>query len=361
MSMSGEIMSQDRVVAIVRDDLITEIDERLAPIYLCRTKDVKGWLEGRAIDAHRTNSRLLKKALRLTSFGDRDLVLSVYAATITDSYWFRPEGSDLCYDAVRFRENYFDKLALTGDPDNFNQPASRTPELTNIGSYEKCWRLINGRWWIYKSETQEERFSEIFISRLGKMLGFDMALYEAADGFVRSPDFTDGAAVNFESMRSLTGDDEDYSKNFDCLYQLFPVLAKDYLKLIYMDTLCYNMDRHTGNYGLLRDVRTGQILKMAPNFDNNIALISRGYPKDVERKSDRLISFLSEFLKQNSQAKRMYDSLKIPTVTEKMIDAAMDGIPGEVNREYVKQFVLSGQQQLRQAVQSPIRKQGMRL
>lgn len=37
MSMSGEIMSQDRVVAIVRDDLITEIDERLAPIYLCRT------------------------------------------------------------------------------------------------------------------------------------------------------------------------------------------------------------------------------------------------------------------------------------------------------------------------------------
>lgn len=361
MSINGEIMSRDRIVAVVRDDLIVELDEQLAPLFLRRTKDVRGWLEHRVIDPHRTNSRLLKRALRLTSLDDSDVVLTVHAATITDTYWFRPQGSDLRYDDVRFRENLFDKLALTGDPDSFNQPESRTPELTNIGSYEKCWRLIDGKWWIYKSASPEELFSEIFISRLGRMMGFDMAEYEAEKGYVRSPDFTSGAAVNFESMRSLMDGEDDYSLNYDCLYSLSPDLAADYLKLIYMDTLFFNMDRHTENYGVLRDVQTGRILRMAPNFDNNIALITRGYPSDVERKSDRLISFLSEFLKKNATAKRMYESLKIPTVTDKMIDAAMEGIPGEIDRAYVRRFVLNGQRQIGLITNPPVQRRGIRL
>ena len=39
------------------------------------------------------------------------------------------------------------------------------------------------------------------------------------------------------------------------------------------------MDRHTENFGLLRDNDGGEIIKPAPNFDNNIALISRGIPR----------------------------------------------------------------------------------
>ena len=52
--------------------------------------------------------------------------------------------------------NYFDNLALKGDPDSIeriNHPeilTSRSPELTNIGSFEKCWKLENQEWWLYK-------------------------------------------------------------------------------------------------------------------------------------------------------------------------------------------------------------------
>lgn len=346
MMINGEIMSMDRVVAVVRDDRVTEIDEQLAPLWFRRGGDVRGWLEHRAIDTHRTNSRLLKKVLRLTTADDADVVLSVHAATITDTYWFRPAGSNLSYKDVCFTENQFDKLALSGDPNSFNLPTSRTPELTNVGSYEKCWRLIDGRWWIYKTASDFELFSEIFISRLGNAMGFSMAQYEADAGYVRSPDFTDGAAVNFESMRSLMGEDEDYTNNFNCLYALSPALSFDYLRLIYMDTLCFNMDRHTGNYGLLRDVQTGQILRMAPNYDNNIALISRGYPRDVERQSDRLISLFHEFLEKCPNAKQIYESLMIPPVTEEMLDDAMRGIPVEVDKDRVKQFILNGQRRI---------------
>ena len=84
--LNGEIMSGDKVVATVDDGLITGSDQALLPLYLKRTDDVEGWLRGRAIDSHRTNSRLLKKALRLTSADDAEVTLSVNAATITDSH-----------------------------------------------------------------------------------------------------------------------------------------------------------------------------------------------------------------------------------------------------------------------------------
>lgn len=115
-----------------------------APLYIQRTNNFVGWLLSRCINLHRTNSRLLRKALRLTNTNEVELVLKYNAAAITDSYWFKPENTDLKYDDVRFKENLFDTLALRGDPDGFSIPPQRTPELTNIGSFEKCWRLIDG-------------------------------------------------------------------------------------------------------------------------------------------------------------------------------------------------------------------------
>ena len=56
------------------------------------------------------------------------------------------------------------------------------------------------------------------------------------------------------------------------------------------------MDRHTENFGLLRDVETGNIISLALNYDNNIALISKGYPSDVTRENDGLIRFFRDFI-----------------------------------------------------------------
>ncbi len=174
-----------------------------------QTGDVISWLASRAIDKRRTNYRLLKKALRLQSSDAAEIVLSVNAAKIEDRYWIKPEGSELCWEDVRFKENFFDTLALRGDPDSFSRKSSRTPELTNTGSFEKCWRLVDSAWWMYKSGNQLEYFSELFICRLGEKLGLDMAHYEMDDYYIRSMDFTHGAKVNFEPISALMGENED--------------------------------------------------------------------------------------------------------------------------------------------------------
>ena len=404
-ALNGEILSKDTVIAIVRDGSITESDAALLPLYLKRTGDAESWIAGRAIDSQRVNSRLLKKALRLSAAGNVETALNVNAATITDNYWFRPAGSALSYDEIRYRFNHFDKLALRGDPDSFNLPYSRTPELTNIGSFEKCWRLDGGRWWIVKRGTVLERFSELFICKLGQALGFPMAAYEAEDGAIKSPDFTGGASVNFEAAEGIVGDEEDYGYNLNAFITLrgramrsgdsalpseftrsgdsalpgeftrsgesalpseftrfdepalpFEMaipgeLAEQYLQIIYMDALCFNMDRHTKNYGVLRDAESGEILRMAPNFDNNIALFALGVPKDIGRANDKLISLFLDLLKADCRALSIVKNFPAPT--EPMIEECLRQIPidideclrqttGDTGKKTVTDFIMNG-------------------
>ena len=140
--MNFYIMSKDVTVAKWQDNKLEAINENLLPLYLKNTGNVEKWIETRAIDCHRANSRLLKKALRLAKKDDTSTVLSVNAATITDNYWIKPIDSDLTYKDVRFDNDYFATLALTGNYDSFNRAGNRkiskTPELTDIGSFEKC-------------------------------------------------------------------------------------------------------------------------------------------------------------------------------------------------------------------------------
>ena len=352
--ITGTLMSEDRAVAEVKNGEITECDESLLPLYLKRTRNVEGWLASRAIDAHRTNSRLLKKALRLRTADDAQIALAVNAATVTDRYWFRPEGSTAVYKDIRFKENYFDSLALRGDPDGFSHKPSRTPELTNTGSYEKCWRLIDGVWWMYKNENQNEMFSELFICNLGEKLGLDMAHYELDGEFIRSGNFTDGTEYNFEPISAIMDENDDYSDCFNSIYEISSELAEQYLRIIWLDTVCYNMDRHTENFGFLRDVHSGKIISMAPNYDNNIALISRGYPNSTSRENDGLVRFFRDFLRDNPTAGKMFQSMTLPEITENMIDECFSEIPIDVDRKFIKEFILNGQSIVQRIIEEDI-------
>lgn len=342
MIPNGIIMCGDIETAKINNEIVEPINFDLMPIYIQRTSDVRGWLESRAIDSHRTNSRLLKKALRLTNSHDIDVVLRVHAATITDNYWFKEAGTELLYDGIRFKDNIFDKLALYGDPDSFNQKSDSTPELTNIGSYEKCWRLCDGQWWLYKQGNDNERFSELFISLLGKRLGFNMAHYELEDGYIKSIDYTNNASVNYEPMSSFVGDDEDYQTSFNILHEISWEAAQDFVNMIYLDTICFNMDRHTKNYGILRNFRTGEVTGLAPNFDNNIALISRGYPKNIERSSDKLIELFCEFIENNEEAYDMYSKIDTDSITKSLINELIGHTGFDVDREHICKFILNG-------------------
>lgn len=346
--MDFYIMSKDVVVAKWQNNNLEVMNEKLLPLYLKNTGNVEKWLETRAIDCHRANSRLLKKALRLTEKDDISTVLSVNAATITDNYWIKPVDSDLTYEDVRFDNDNFANLALTGNYDSFNRVAnsktSKTPELTNIGSFEKCWKLRNGEWWMYKKANHDEMFSELFIYKLGSELGFKMAEYERGNGVIKTKDFTDNALVNFEPAFNILGDDEDYIKTVEMLKVVCPDAIGDYVNMLFLDTICANPDRHTFNFGILRDADNGEILGLAPNFDNNMALISRGYPKNITRKNDLLIKLFNELMEHDAILKKY-----VPTLSEDLIKKVIKSVGMRVKAKEITEFIMNGYNLIRNA------------
>ena len=334
-----EILSGDTLVATWNDNNLTVHNEYLLPLYFKTFDDSDLWLKSRAIDNKRTNARLLKKALRLENKDDISTVIHVNAATITDNYWIRPIGSSLTYADVKFDNDYFASLALKGNYDSFNKAASRghtkSPELTNVGSFEKCWKLKDGKWWMHKKATLPEMFSELFVYELGTALGMNMARYEKGTGCIKSLDFTSQGSVNFEPASAFMGDNEDYIDVIEALEGICPDAIPDYIKLIFMDTICANPDRHTNNFGLMRDVESGKLLGLAPNYDNNMALISRGYPAKPNA-NDLLISLFRDVMDAYPEYKEY-----IPAVTEEIIDTVIQKINMKVKAKEIKEYVLA--------------------
>lgn len=352
--MDKLVMSKDRVVA--RFDSMNHLvwkDEELCPLYFKRTENLDGWLTSRAIDSHRPNSRLLKKALRLAERDDVSTVLAVHAVTVTDTYWVKDSESDLTWDDVRFQKDYFSTLALKGDYNSFTTAnksgKTHTQELTNIGSFEKCWRLKDGVWWLYKQADAFELFSEYFISLLGKCLGFDMAVYIPCSDYVRprtrairTRDFTNGASVNFEPLDAVMGENvEDYLHTYNTLKPFGQDIASDYVSIVFMDALCANPDRHSFNLGILRDVDTGKVLRLAPNFDNNMALIARGYPAKCSHGSDLLISDFNALLASGAYWKGYGDHRTLPVINEELLEKTIRTTGLKVRAKDIVEYLMA--------------------
>jgi hypothetical protein len=329
---SGSVMSRDTVVVKIEENNIIEMDKELAPLYIVKTNDFEGWLKMRSIDLHRTNSRLLKKVLRLNTNDEIEIVLTANAATITDTYWVKEKSLTLLYKDIKFTKDTLSDLALYGDPNAFSKGPEPTPELTNIGSYEKCWKRKNGKWHMYKQGSDFEKFSEVFAYELGDKLGFNMAKYDIEGKYVVSEDFTNNGQVNYEPMHSIMLDNEDYMDNINILKEMDDRLVRDYLDIIFLDTIIMNVDRHTFNYGLLRDVNLGTILSLAPNFDNNLALISRGYAKSQER-NDLMVKLFLEVIKNVEY--------KIPLLTKEMIKNVAKNVMAKVKVEIDINYIVN--------------------
>lgn len=335
------VMSGNKEVAVVENGKTHILDEALAPLYLKRTRNFEKWVSDRAIDATRPNSRVLKKVhgiSRLSS--DYDTAMLYNAACITDNFWVRK--NDETWDDVRFDNDMYFKTAISSDPDSFNLKPSKSPELTNIGSREKGWRLINGEWWLYKNEPGERAKFEHLTYRIGHILGFDMAYYEMDGEFIRTKDVTEGRS-NLQAIDALVYDhngivDENMEYNYDTLRSIDPNLANQYMNLKYMDVLVNNVDRHTKNYAVLTSQETGEIIKLAPNYDNDMAFY--GYPEILVKK-DR--GEMREFL---ALAERV--GYVPPAIDEDELDSLLT----EFGLSELNEYILAGERLVTKTVSS---------
>ena len=337
--LTGSIMLEDTVVAVYENGQLISKDEKLCPLLINKTHDVVRFLAGRAIDKTRTNARLLKKALQIHETEDELIALYSYGATITDNYWFKPKKSKIKYKDISFDGDFYSDLALTGELIVLPRTPRLTPQLTTPGSYEKCWRKVDGKWWLYKKGNENEIFSELFCSLLAKELNIPTAIYEQSENFIRTLNFAD--KYNFEPISSIALDDDSYENVFNSIIKFGEDLAKQYLLLVWYDCLINNIDRHNENCGLLRNKKTGKIVSLAPNFDNNLALISRSEVLNINTKNDGFINIFISFLKQNSKAYALFKQIELPILDRETIKRCFDQITIKKDEDTISKYLIN--------------------
>lgn len=96
------------------------------------------------------------------------------------------------------------------------------------------------------------------------------------------------------------------------------------LDIIFMDALCYNIDRHTFNFGILR--RDGEIVGLAPNFDNNLGLSGVLNDKSLES-----TWYSTSFTRNNYKSILQEFKYNIPEIDfgqiKKIINSTLEGFP----------------------------------
>ena len=346
-SYTGYVMKEDKIVATFDKGILTYINEDKCPLIIKRTHSLNEFLKLRVIDSSRTNARLLKKILNIKSDEDELVSLSNYASSISDNYWFKPKNSKLKYDDISFTNDIFFDLSLKGIVTIYPNKNCLTPDLTTTGSFEKGWRYINGTWYLYKSGKKEEIFSELFYSTLLDRLNVPTVKYELEDGYIKSKNFAD--IYNFEPIFSYLGRNDDYSYVYNQLLKLDENIAKQYLVLIYFDTLLYNVDRHNENYGLLRDKKTGKIISLAPNFDNNLSLISLNKILNTN-KNEGFLSLYLKFINSNKNIKEAYKEISLPIINKGLLLKCFPNIDIDIDKDNIITFILNRYEWIKEAI-----------
>ena len=338
---TGYILNEDNVCAEIKDDKVKSFTE-LAPLYIKNGGNFLEWISDRSADLNRSYMRNILSHLRIPVKSERESVEYVNAVSLTDTYWIRETNSPLSFEDVKFTDNIFFKASLSGDPDIFSKSRDTTPELTTGGSYNKGWLPYDGDWAMYKAGTPLEVWSEVFTSKLARLLNLHAVLYRCIDGYSVCGNFIEYPEC-LEPAKSIIGNNTGYIHNIKTLQQINPTLVKQYLDIMFLDAIVRNGDRHEFNYGVITE--RGVIKRLAPNFDNNMSMFWNGIPNNLMRKDSLVTEFIEAINAHQYQIPPL--SMELVHKAYKYAIAECSSIEDlDIPFDAVKQFCLNAYEQI---------------
>lgn len=282
-----ELMNKDVVVATVEEresygeytySIVKQFDDYLPYGFT----NVDDWIDDRQIAKHRTSIKRLMVELGINN--RRGFINMVRCVSLTDTFWMRREESGLSWNDVSLYRNSFDdvvaRIAFDGAGMYGRQFSSTSPEFGTSGSFDKCWvREQNGPHLIKRGSSGSanagfEPYSEKLCSDIFAAAGIDHVPYTLRTYHKKLA--SDCPLFTSEELGFVP-----IVRFFDKRFGVDDVLAfaaehggdEPFRQMVVMDAVCANVDRHAGNYGFLVSNDTGEVIRMAPLFDQNRALL----------------------------------------------------------------------------------------
>ena len=275
---------------------INEEQRHLLPLDMeCSNEGVIRWLERRVIPKNRAFVDEILKTLGLSHNDTKGIIDVCKGLSLNDSYWVVPETFEGKFSQYNLYENRFSEIltlvAYTGAGGS-RQAFTTSPELTTGGMLPKAWRYIeHDGIYLYKggtsgaSNTGREPYCEYYASQIAETMRLNAVHY----------DLENWKGITASKCALFTNIDISYipighivrsggiAACLDWYDKHGPEFSEQIRSMLVFDALIYNEDRHFGNFGILRDNHSGEIIAPAPIFDNGLSLFCYAGKEDYDK------------------------------------------------------------------------------
>lgn len=271
--------------------------------------DFAEWIRHRTIPGMRPNLPLALRELNVAS--SAALMFETWGLSLSDPYWFKPEGEDIDWADINYFDNgyeeVFGNLMLSGSLDDSELRTKRrigkpvithSPDIATNGMLQKTWVRRGERDYLIKGglgNENREPFNEKLACRLLERLlePDEFVSYSVVERNGRSYSSCENMvsretelipAADVLTAFAITGGRDLHSYYLRALQELeVPHVQQLIDKMIVVDHLMANFDRHTYNFGLIRNAETLEGYRVAPLFDHGCGFYARATTAELER------------------------------------------------------------------------------
>ena len=265
------------------------------------TRDrLSNWFKNRGIPDFRPDAVERLRAVGFPSAAS--LMATGFGTSLSDQYWIRPAGSTSAWRDVNCFENDFSEdlgeLLLPHDASSVPSLIEKikgnadilasSPDAALNGNLPKRWMIEDGRRVLVKAGRPSNRFQEPFNEEIASVLCSRLL----DDGDYVAYDLEDGGFMKWASRcETMTDQFTEFVPAYALLCSSkrpsdlglydFYVRAcaergldvrRDVEKMLVIDYLMANFDRHWNNFGVLIDSESREWLRAAPVFDTGESL-----------------------------------------------------------------------------------------
>ena len=265
------------------------------------------WLASRTLILLQHYAKKLFQAYRLPQKDDVEsrtkLSLACKSLSLLDNYWVRPIDFNIDWTDINLRHNSLHKaiaqiqlhgksMTLNGKPDSL--------AFSTTGAYAKAWhRDADGSLWLYKAgDNNSEDRIEVMCSNILDRCNVAHCYYE--ERFDDDLRVCACPSMTSDKISIVDGDNFiSYCNHNDINVdeELIRLDPEGYWKMMIVDYLLSNPDRHTQNWGLYYKADSMEILGLHPLYDHNNAF-------DIEVMDD--VNYDSHFRNSTLQKNALY-------------------------------------------------------
>ena len=266
---------------------INEENKELLPLGMdTSNKGLASWLKGRTIPKNRAYVNAFLAKCGLNANRPMDVISVCKGLSLNDAYWVVEDGFRGTFEENNLYDNSFSRIlamiAFTGNGSSTGSSFASSPEFTTNGMLPKCWRRIGGKIYLYKgatsgaSNTGNEPYSELYAYEIGTAMGVNVVPYKISkwkNHLCSVCEIFTNKELAFVPIGRIvkTGGMKAVRAYYEKLGQEYVDALND---MIIFDAVIYNTDRHYGNFGVLVDSKTNQVVAPAPLFDHGNSLFN---------------------------------------------------------------------------------------